>query len=88
MYRECELCGQTTDRIERHHLIGGTANRRLSEKYGLVMYLCRECHYKAHHDNDTRLLLHRYGEKMFLRDQNATVDDFIAVFGKNYLTEE
>lgn len=88
MYRECELCGRTTDRIERHHLIGGTANRRLSEKYGLVMYLCRECHRLAHEDKGTYILLHRMAERTFLAEQNATVDDFIAVFGKNYLTEE
>lgn len=87
MHRECFVCGRTTDRIERHHLIGGTANRRLSEKYGLVAYLCCDCHRKAHRDNDLRLALHQYGQKVFMREQNATVDDFIKAFGKNYLTE-
>ena len=88
MYRECFLCGCTTDRIERHHLIGGTANRRLSDRYGLVVDLCRRCHRLAHSDNETRILLHQYGEKLFMDQQNATVEDFIRVFGKNYLLEK
>ena len=35
MEEECFLCGRQGIPLERHHLIGGTANRRLSEKYGL-----------------------------------------------------
>ena len=30
----CYLCGRLTG-LERHHVIGGVANRKLSEKYGL-----------------------------------------------------
>ena len=70
---------------ERHHLIGGTANRRISDYYGLVVDLCGECHRRAHTNSDLYLILHQYGEKKWLKEQNATVDDFIRVFGKNYL---
>ena len=30
----CFICGKTVD-LERHHVMAGTANRKLSEKYGL-----------------------------------------------------
>ena len=44
--KSCFLCGRNGrgDRLERHHIFGG-ARRPLSEKYGLVVYLCGErCH--------------------------------------------
>ncbi len=87
MYRECFVCGKLTDAIERHHLIGGTANRRLSDRYGLVVDLCVNCHRRAHRDNDLRLSLHQYGQLRFMDEQGATIDDFIKIFGKNYLTK-
>ena len=39
--KRCFLCGRndTGDPLERHHIFGG-ANRKKSEKYGLVVYLC------------------------------------------------
>ena len=39
--RECFLCGRNGrgDRLERHHIFGA-ANRKLSEKYGLTVWLC------------------------------------------------
>ena len=30
--------------VEKHHIFYGTANRRLSDKYGLTVWLCREHH--------------------------------------------
>ena len=44
--KRCFLCGRndTGDPLERHHIFGG-ANRKKSEKYGLVVYLCgNRCH--------------------------------------------
>ena len=41
--RMCYLCGRQYG-LERHHILGGTANRKLSEKYGLWVWLCHDCH--------------------------------------------
>ena len=82
--RECFVCCRYAN-TERHHLIGGTAKRRISDRYGLVVDLCRECHHKAHADSNLYLMLHQYGERQWLKQNNATMDDFIKVFGKNYL---
>lgn len=89
--RECFLCGANGngDPLERHHIFGG-ANRKLSEKYGLVVYLCgNKCHrngdYAAHRNADTAKVLHRYGQEKAMREQGWTAEQFRDVFGKNYL---
>lgn len=41
--KRCYLCGRQYG-LERHHVLGGTANRKLSEKYGLWVWLCHDCH--------------------------------------------
>ena len=42
--RYCLVCG-TPYNLHSHHLFSGTANRKLSEQYGLKVWLC------AHHHN-------------------------------------
>lgn len=87
MERECFLCGRT-DFLERHHLFGG-ANRKKSDRLGLVVDLCHDCHneppYGAHHNKDTMLGLHRYGQVKAMEEQGWTEEEFIREFGKNYL---
>ena len=39
----CYLCEKQYG-LERHHIMSGTANRKLSEKYGLWVWLCHDCH--------------------------------------------
>lgn len=41
--KRCFICEKTVG-LERHHIMSGTANRKLSEKYGLWVYLCNDCH--------------------------------------------
>lgn len=40
--RECWVC--RSPYVEEHHVFYGTANRTLSEEYGLKVYLCHEHH--------------------------------------------
>lgn len=87
-YGRCWLCGRW-GWLEEHHIFGG-ANRKKSEKYGLKVGLCGDtCHRNgrnsAHQSAATALRLHQYGQMKFMSEQGATVDDFRAVFGKNYL---
>lgn len=85
--RECYLCG-STNWLERHHVFGAS-NRDNSEKYGLVADLCHFCHNEPpngiHHNRANELRLKRIFEQKFLDDYNATIKDFIAIFGRNYL---
>lgn len=84
MYRECFVCGRS-NAVHKHHLIEGTANRRISDRYGLVVDLCLECHERAHRDAELADRLHRYAEQLWLDEHGGTVEEFIQIFGKNYL---
>lgn len=37
--RECFFCGKLTG-LEEHHVFGGIANRKISERYGLKIFCC------------------------------------------------
>lgn len=91
LMKHCFLCGRngSQDRLERHHIFGGK-NRCHSEYYGLVVYLCgNQCHRlgpeAAHRNKETAKMLHQYGQKKFMREQNASVEDFRRLFGRNYI---
>ncbi len=92
-YETCWLCGRngSSEQLERHHIFGGPY-RDKSEQYGLVVYLCgNRCHRlgkdAVHRSARTRTLLRQYGQKKAMAEQGWTVDEFRAVFGKNYLEE-
>lgn len=92
--RRCFLCGRNGqgDRLELHHIYSG-ANRKLSDKYGLVVLLCgNRCHrtgaYSAHQNAEIAHYLHRYGQQKAMQEQGWTTEDFRKVFGKNYLDQE
>lgn len=74
---------------EEHHVLGGVANRKLSERYGLKVYLDPDHHRNGpeavHKNKEVALLLKREAQKAFMR---AYPDlSFREIFGKNYLTE-
>ena len=82
--RKCYFCG-STQWLERHDVFGG-ACRKLSEKYGLVVNLCHECHNEppdgVHHNADSRHRLQELAQEKF---EEVYPDlDFIKIFGRNY----
>ncbi|MGN0489425.1 MAG: hypothetical protein ACI4HO_09210 [Ruminococcus sp.] len=85
--RYCALCGSRKN-IESHHIFGG-ALRSKSTKYGLIIDLCHSCHNEppkgAHHNKDTMLKLHQFGQRKVMSEQNWTVEQFVKEFRKNYL---
>lgn len=90
-YRHCWLCGRNGngDPLDHHHIFGGP-NRKLSEKYGLVVDLCHfQCHIfgvdAVHNNPDTMQELHEYGQRKAMHDNGWSKEDFIRIFGKNYL---
>lgn len=89
--QQCWLCGENgaADPLDRHHIFGG-ANRKKSERYGLVVRLCHHsCHIfgpeAAHNNKETMRLLHEYGQRKAMEEQGWTTEDFIREFGRNYL---
>lgn len=89
--RRCYICGRTHS-LDEHHIFGGNPNRKLSEKYGLKVWLCNDftstrCHKEVHEGEHTKQLmdsLHREGQKAF-EETHGNREDFMRIFGRNYL---
>lgn len=84
----CYLCPREYG-LERHHIMAGTANRRISEKYGLWVWLCQEHHTGkegAQYEKDLNRLLKRQAQRVFesIHGRGLWMD----VFRKNYLWED
>lgn len=83
--RECWVTGQTQG-LHKHHIFGG-ARRKLSEQYGLYVYLIpywhnasnEGVHFNKKMDNDLKRLAQREFEKVYSREE------FMKIFGQNYL---
>lgn len=84
----CYICGRA-GWIERHHIFNGTANRKKSEKYGLTVNLCHFCHNEppngVHFNSNRDLRLKRLAQEQAMEYYGWDIDDFIKIFGKNYL---
>lgn len=92
-YKVCFLCkrNSNSEQLDRHHIFGGS-RRKLSEKYGLVVYLCHErCHiygkYSVHQNAEIMDYLHKYGQRKAMLEQGWSKEDFMKIFGANYLDD-
>ena len=87
MKGNCDLCGKY-GYLERHHIFGG-ANRSLSEKYGLVVNLCHECHNEppdgVHFNAENMLALRKWAQKQAMENYGWDEAEFIKIFGRSYL---
>lgn len=83
---ECFFCCDTVG-LHRHHVFGGTANRKKSEEHGLVIWLCPEHHNMSnksvHLNKHMDLIVKRYAQKVF--EEEYGHDEFMRIFHKNYL---
>ena len=84
----CYLCSRNAafEPLDEHHVYAG-ANRKLSEKYGLKVYLHHwSCHLNGvHKDGDIAQKLKADVQKKAMEHYGWNVDDFIAIFGKSYI---
>ena len=84
--RQCLICHNSN--VEEHHCIYGTANRKLSEKYGLKVYLCPEHHRgtRGVHGRDGKTLdtyLKQLAQSKF--EEKESREKFRQIFGIIYL---
>lgn len=83
----CFLCGGY-GASEWHHIYGG-AYRSKSERYGLKVRLHHDCHNEppqgVHHNKEVMDYLHKIGQVKAMEYYGWTVDEFRAIFGKNYI---
>lgn len=82
----CYLCGRLA--TDRHHLINGLAYRSKADDYGLVVWLCRECHNEVHYGKNSRALMDRFRKEAQMRFEREHPDlDFTKIFRINFLEE-
>lgn len=86
MDRKCYICG-ATENLHRHHVFFGTANRKNSEKYGMVVDLCCPHHngsnYSVHLNHELDVWLKREFQRKF--EEEYSREEFMRVFGRNFL---
>lgn len=81
------MCG-TTLNLHVHHVFYGTANRRLSDEDGCVVYLCQRHHtgeQGIHNNHKADKTLKAKCQIEYMRQNNKTLEEFIARYGKNFL---
>lgn len=79
----CWNCGINRN-LQEHHCLNGTANRKLSEKYGLKVLLCERCHREVHlGDGALQKTLRQLAQKTFEREHGHA--EYMKVFGVNFL---
>lgn len=83
----CYFCHSIQD-LQEHHIFYGTANRKISDKYGLTVYLCIYHHTVSqkcvHNNREIDMQLKKDGQQYFEK-YIGTRSQFIKEFGKNYL---
>jgi len=83
---ECFICHRKGV-LHKHEVFFGTANRKKSIKWGMVVALCPECHNMSnkgvHFNRFADLELKRTAQKVF--EEKYGHEKFMEVFGRNYL---
>lgn len=94
----CYLCMKLHDDyrtrtgLQEHHVIEGNPGRKLSERYGLKVYLCINHHTydggseAIHRNNDIRRMVEKEAQKVF--EKTYPTLSFRKIFGKNTLDQE
>lgn len=84
--RKCYICGNPYG-LHKHHIFGGVANRKLSEKYGCWIYLCAYHHNMSddgiHFNKELDTRIKEECQKEFEKYESR--EDFRRIFGKSYL---
>ena len=84
----CYLCGSyesAYNPIELHHVFGGP-DRKVSDRLGLVVHLCRNCHDYVHGKDgaSTMNYLHTKGQMLY-EEKIGTREQFRKEFRGSYL---
>ncbi len=82
---------QRYEGTHRHEIFFGTANRKKSIKYGLVVFIRPEDHnmseYGVHNrkGHDFDMHLKKLGQKRAMDEYAWTTEEFIEIFGRSYI---
>lgn len=86
--RICWIC-HSPNNIHKHHVYGGVGRRPISEREGCWLYLCGPHHnlsdFGIHFDKQLDKAIKEDCERRWCKANDATPDDFRAMFGVNYI---
>ena len=80
----CFVCG--SPHVEVHHILYGTANRKISDKFGYIVPLCQEHHRGntgVHFDKTLDIRLKQLAQEHYEKNHGRR-EDFIRIFGRSY----
>ena len=83
--KQCYLCGRRTC-LEKHHIMAGVANRKISELFGIWIYLCDSCHRGAdgaQYNKEINIKLKQDAQQAF--EDIHGHEMWMSLFRKNYL---
>ena len=82
----CYLCGRQTG-LEKHHIFGGVANRKISEAHGLWVWLCGQtCHRGTDGAQYDPVLNKRLKmDAQYAYERTHTRSEWMQLIKKNYL---
>lgn len=84
--KKCYFC--KSPYVHKHHIFFGTANRRLSDADGMVIWLCPMHHnlsnLSVHFDHEIDLEVKQMAQLKW-EETYGTREEFIKRYGKNYL---
>lgn len=82
----CYRCGKDYVDTVRHEVFAGNALRSISKAQGVWINVCPSCHVAYHENGPETEYLHKDGEAAWLAaDWSRSINDFVAIFGRNYL---
>lgn len=86
----CFLCGSSAEPLDEHHVFSGK-NRKLSEKYGLKIYLCHNrCHIfganAVHANAAVNRAVQEAVQRKAMEQYGWSEDEFRQIFGKSYFS--
>lgn len=81
----CKKVGRFVGGSDRHHMIFGTANRKLSDEDGLTVSLCHTHHMLLHQQGFYKRELQNLAQKTWQDHFRKTKEEFIARYGRSYL---
>ena len=90
--RRCFICAKNGE-LDCHHAISGVSNRKNSDKYGLMIWLCRGCHSSLHDkgkvfiddwhyiaEDDIKAYAQAKWEETY-----GSREEFVKIFGKSFI---
>ncbi len=86
--KKCFITGSTYN-LHEHHIFFGSGKRKLSEKYGLKIWLRADWHnmadYAVHFNKELDRNIKATAQKEAMKHYGWSVGEFISKFGKSYI---